>query len=260
MTLYSNSSSPLHADKSFRFFRDTYITLGSVENAYNKVHDNDQFNEFLRRLGILLDTFNCDRNFGAFLLHRHFHPEQEQIPLEQQLPWGEINEPALVTRMQIPDSSMNFAPCRWRYNSHTDLFEALEYSSDPHVIQKWSQLLESPQLLSEVAKLLKEFKLIDLIGFTIAKRSLPKLDHEHYLEISDSFERASVIRVDNNQSPPAGDGQIPTVWIPTVSCWCESDSLCWSIGCVTVGSKHIGDPDGDTHNEAEGPHNTVPCV
>jgi len=255
------TNSLLHSERSAIFAHGVYNALGSVEQAHEIIDKNIDFDEFLRQLGILLYKSGCGRNFGAFLLHRHFTPGPGQIPLEVPTVWGDSNELALVTRMLEPSSfDSAIAPSRWRYNRDKHFFEALEFSTDPDVVEQWKHLLAKPRLMSDVAKLIQKFDLADIIGFATAKRqSLPKQNDELYIEISDITAKASVVRADCESELPVGGKKLPTVWVPTVACWCEKKTICHYFACISIGSTHFHNPPGD-HQRVEGTHKVVPCV
>ena len=91
----------LHAERSAVFGKGSYSALGSVERAFERLDGLPQFDEFLRRVGQLLDSFRCGRTFGAFLLHRHFVPGPGQIPLETPMQWTIITGPREPPRCRV---------------------------------------------------------------------------------------------------------------------------------------------------------------
>jgi len=236
-----------------------YNRLLSVESAYGKVQEHPKFEEFLSQIAALFNQFGCNQKFGAYLLHRHFESGNSTFPLEKLVTLDATEEEALVTKMVNSTSEVEYAPMRWQHIATLKIFKPIEYSADPAVIESWHWLSQNPNLLIKFGALLEHYGISDVIGFAIATRSLPKRDNEIYLEISDAKASASIVRAKSKDEQVA-KSYIPTIWVPTKSCWCQPIVECRDLfGCVTVGSKHIGDPDGD-HGTIDLGHKLVPCV
>ena len=251
------SHNPMDVDRSGIFDRRRYLALRGVEEAYSHVDGQQAMTDLLSGFANHLVSYGQGDTFGVFLLHRHFAPGPGSIPLERATKWGTSSGLALVTQMMEPGLETKCAPSRWLYNNDLEIFEAIEYSTDPLVLKEWAKLQMEPELMRGVAKILEESGLSDFLGFTIADRSaLTKTVDEVYSETSESFEAASVIRVEpRSYSPPSN--QIPTCWVPSVACWCEADTLCAWV-CIGYGSDDnhmISD-----HNPVEIGHRLVPCV
>jgi len=247
----------MHVDRSSVFNPERYMALRGVEETYAQIEGTAAFKELLKDFGRLLTTSPSAEGLGVFLLHRHFAVGPTNIPLERGLAWGESGEYALVTRGSVVCLQEKFAPSRWKYDPQSRLFEALEYSTDLLVVDRWASLSSSPEVAVAAAKILEKSGLWPFVGLTIASRSsLPKRSDEVYMETSDSSGLASVVRV-KAKGTSSGRGEIPTVWVPSTSCWCGPEMQCSSI-CFAEGSEdHYYT---DHYEIATGQHEVVPCV
>jgi hypothetical protein len=249
---------PMDIDRSSVFTRERYMALRGAKETYAQIERTAPFKELLEEFGKLLNTAVGAEDLGVFLLHRHYAFGPGSIPLERRIPWGESGEYALVTRATSDYLHQKLAPSRWQYTPQSRLFEALEYSTDPLVVDRWASLSSSPEVPAAAARILEDSELWPFLGLTIASRSsLPKRTGEVYLETSDSKAMASVVRV-QTRGNSTGKGQIPTVWVPITSCWCAEGMKC-DAACIEEGSEegcsvveHCEVPSGE--------HHVVPCV
>lgn len=247
---------PIHIDRSSVFDPKRYMALRGVEETYAQIDGTAAFKELLDDFGRLLLTSAGAEDLGIFLLHRHFAVGPASIPLERGLAWGESGEYALVTRPSIVGPQEKYAPSRWKYDPHSEFFEALEYSTDQLVLDRWAILSSSPEVSVAAARILEKSGLWSFLGLTIAGRSsLPRKAGEVYVETSDVSTLASVVRVEA-KGTSSGKAAIPTVWVPATLCWCEETMLCASI-CTEYGSEHVFTEHFDV---PDGGHHQVPCV
>jgi hypothetical protein len=146
---------------------------------------------------------------GAFLLHKHWELRDGESMIERSaaLPSG---RPALVTSARRLISPAAIAPCRFQIDPKRRELQALEFSSDPFVVDAWQALQEDPSFLERICGLVSDSGMSDQIGFAIFDRaSVPVAAGEQMVEENGDRESVLCARV---LRPEEEDMVVPTGW------------------------------------------------
>jgi hypothetical protein len=119
---------------------------------------------------------------GAFLLHKHWEVPDGECMVEHPGTHPSGN-PALITSAQRFPGSSAIAPTRFKVDPQSGQLMALEFSSDEFAVAVWRALLDYPDFLEGISRLVGDSGLADQVGIaTFARAAVPMVQGEEMVE------------------------------------------------------------------------------
>lgn len=148
-------------------------------------------------------------SLGGFLLHRHWELDDGYSMVERSGQHAS-GRPSLITSARPTNELPSTArPSRFRVDSERSELVALEFSSDPVVVETWRRLNEQSDVLDRLCEIISASGLADKIGLGILGRTVPIADGEFLVEENCADESVLSART---LSPEQQDIVIQTGW------------------------------------------------
>jgi hypothetical protein len=120
-------------------------------------------------------------SLGGFLLHKHWELDDGYSMVER-CGLDPSGRPALITSARPSDELTATAPSRFKVDPEGEHLVALEFSSDPLVVETWRHLNTQPDVLDRLCEIISASGLADKVGLGILTRRVPIDDDEFLVE------------------------------------------------------------------------------
>jgi len=182
-----------------------YNKLPSVENAYSKVMNLNNFEGFFSEVQQL--ALECDvADYVAIrLAHRHWLVSEDQVMLEQ--PMVRYQKPALVTKATQKELvPVDVVPVSWMYNG--EKYEKCEFSSDQQTIKAFEMVKERSDFFQKFLDIARKYHYESLLVPTIVANQ-DNEEEEGMMPIETNEDGESIVTV---QKESDGFKTTPTTW------------------------------------------------
>ena len=160
---------------------------------YNELPDVVEADAALKPLGAELDelirrgSLAClatpfeHGSLGGFLLHKYWELDDGYSVVER-CGLDHSGRPALITSPRPSDELAAAAPSRFKVDPERAALVAVEFSSDPLVVETWRCLNAQPDVLDRLCEIICASGLADKVGLGILTRRVPIDDDEVLVE------------------------------------------------------------------------------
>lgn len=120
-------------------------------------------------------------SLGGFLLHKHWELAEGYSMVERHGQHAS-GRAALITSSRPSSELPSTAPSRFWVDSERGELVALEFSSDPLVVETWRCLTEHSDVLERLCEIISTSGLADKVGLGILSRAVPIAEGEFLVE------------------------------------------------------------------------------
>jgi hypothetical protein len=120
-------------------------------------------------------------SLGGFLLHKHCELD-EGYSMVERCGLDPSGRPALITSPRPSDELAATAPSRFKVDPERAALVAVEFSSDPLVVETWRCLNARPEVLDRLCEVISASGLADKVGLGILTRRVPIEEDEVLVE------------------------------------------------------------------------------